>query len=307
MEVYSVGIIVPCFNQGHFAKDCIVSIKRQTYSNWHAVLLNDASTDSISWALCGNVANDKVSVVHIKDNLGRALIRNEGVKLLGAVDFILNVDCDDILTPTYVEQLVTALEANPAAGLAYGQLHYFGDNQNGKKWPTQHFNRAEIYVENNIPGPGMMIRSTALAKTSMWRRDFTSHGGEDYDLWLQIVESGWDTLWVQEAVYLYRQHRSSFLAGANQENQVEVALRILKHHRKGISNAVGIENFLNEKVMSHLFRSLRTGRFQQAWRFMSQIFDISPWIGTKLMLKYYLGRLVRRNALQSEEEGQPYL
>ena len=47
-----------------------------------------------------NVSDGQVSVTRLK-TIGRSLIRNEGVKLLGPVDFILNVDCDDFLSPNY--------------------------------------------------------------------------------------------------------------------------------------------------------------------------------------------------------------
>jgi len=289
----SVGVVVPCFNQGLFAEDCLASINNQTYSNWRAVLLDDASTDGFSGKICETLATEKVSVTRLNQNLGRSLIRNEGVNRLGPVDFILNVDCDDFLSPNYIEELVIALNNNPDAGLAYGQLHYFGCDTEGKKWPDRQFAPDRMYIENIIPGPGTMIRSRALAQTAMWRGDFTGPGGEDYDIWLQVIEAGWKPIWRREAVYFYRQHNESFLAQSNAGTQVDVALRILRHHKKGITRTVGIESYLEKLIMPELLQTIRMGRFKRASGLLSYLLRISPLSAAKLIVRYYLRRLMK--------------
>src|SRR5262249_1450485 len=149
-----------------------------------------------------------------------------------------NVDCDDALSVDYVEKLVAALEAVPSAGLAYGVLRFCGAVRNGEKsWPDRSFRRERMYLENVIPGPGTMIRAAALAQTAGWRSEFGLCSGEDYDIWLQVVEAGWHPLWVQDAIYHYFQHEASFLARARDDTQLEVALNILALHSAHIRRA----------------------------------------------------------------------
>lgn len=283
-----VGVIVPCFNQGRFAAECVASIEAQTYPELRAVVVDDASTDD-SGALLDALASDRVRVVHLTRNLGRALVRNEAVRLLGDdIDYILNVDCDDRLSPEYAAKLLDALERDPSAGLAYGTLQFFGDvRERETSWPRAEYVHAERYVENRIPGPGVLFRAAALRQTAGWRADFAQTGNEDVDIWLQVVEHGWKALWVRDAVYHYRHHGSSFLSGASELNQARGALVLLRHHREGIEETVGVGAYLERHVMPHLRSAVRHRR----WREAKPLVTPATF---RLLARYYLRRLAAR-------------
>jgi glycosyltransferase involved in cell wall biosynthesis len=286
--VKRVGVIVPCFNQGRFAAECVASIEGQTYPELRVVVVNDASTDD-SAALLDALASYRVRVAHLTRNLGRALVRNEAVRLLGdEVDYILNVDCDDRLSPEYVARLVEALERDPQAGLAYGTLHFFGDlRESETSWPRAEYVHAERYLENRIPGPGVLFRAAALRETHGWRAAFAPTGNEDVDIWLQLVERGWTPVWVRDAVYHYRHHGSSFLSGANALNQARAALVVLEHHRPGIAETMGVDAYLERHVMPHLRGAVRQRRWGEAKPLLTPA-------TARLLARYYLRRLAGR-------------
>jgi glycosyltransferase involved in cell wall biosynthesis len=287
-----VGIIVPCFNQGAFAAECLASIEAQTYRNLRVVVVDDASTDG-SGAMLDAWASDRIKVVHLQRNLGRALVRNEAVRLLGDdVEFILNVDCDDRLSPDYAEKLVDALIADPHAGLAYGVLEFFGDLRDEQtSWPNADYVHDERYVENRIPGPGVMFRVQAWRMTEGWRAAFAPTGNEDVDIWLQVVERGWLVVRVRDAIYHYRHHAASFLSRANQANQVKAALAILEHHRGGIDQTIGVDRYLELHVMSWLRTALRHGRIREARPVLRTLLRIAPLATVRRLGAYYLRRL----------------
>jgi len=297
MSAPAVGIVIPCFNQSRFAEECVRSVEAQTYGNWRAVLINDASTEPEATAL-DRLASERLTVVHLPRNRGRALVRNEGVRLLGAVDYILNVDCDDALTPRYVELLVTALERDPRAGIAYGALRYFGlpHATGAASWPPHELVFERRFVENVVPGGGAMIRTAALRQTAGWRAAFSSYGSEDHDLWLQVVERGWQALWVREAEYLYRQHEESFLARGNEWHQVMAALMLLRFHRRGICETEGLEAYLARQIMPALFGAIRAGKPREAARIALPLLRSAPFVAIRLAFRYYRGRLRRRGA-----------
>lgn len=280
--------MVPCFNQGSFAAPCIDSLHRQTYRNWKAVLLDDCSTDGISGALCEALAGPQVSVVRLSRNRGRALVRNEGVRRLGAVDYILMLDGDDYLSPSYIAQLVRALEATPEAGLAYGLLHYFDhDGPQDRVWPTTTYNPARRYLENVIPGPGVLFRSTALAATAGWRADFTHCSGEDYDIWLQVVERGWRPIWVQDASYHYRQHSLSFLAQTDLDKRLDAQMAILKYHHRAIRRTVGIDAYLSRFITPALVAAIRAGDCRRVVLLSSGLLRWCPVETVRNLTRYY--------------------
>lgn len=286
-----VGVIIPCFNQGEFAGECVASLHAQTFRDWRAVIVDDASTDG-SAALLEPLADERVAVVHLDRNRGRALVRNKAVARLGGeVEFVLNVDCDDRLTPDYLEKLLRALEEHPRAGLAYGTLRFFGREADaGRTWPDKSFDFERRYLENEIPGPGVLFRFAALAKTGGWRREFTS-GGEDWDIWLQVVEAGWEVVWVREAVYEYRQHPDSFLAQRTSETLVDMELNLLRLHAREIRGSCGLRTFLSRHMLPALLAALREGRLGRAAAIAAPLARHAPWAALSLAAGHYTRRL----------------
>lgn len=290
-----VGVIVPCFNQGRFAAECVASIEAQTYRNLRAVVVDDASTDG-SGAMLDALASDRVRVVHLERNLGRALVRNEAVRRLGDdVDFILNVDCDDRLSPEYTAKLLAALRADPEAGLAYGTLHFFGELRDAQtSWPAEAYVHEERFLESRIPGPGVLFRAAALRETKGWRAAFAQTGNEDGDIALQIVERGWRPLWVRDAVYHYRHHGSSFLSTRTEANRAASAIALLAHHRRGIDETPGAREYLEREVMPWLRGALRKGQLREAAPILGKLLRIAPLVTLRALGRYYAGRLTRK-------------
>jgi GT2 family glycosyltransferase len=294
-----IGFIVPCFNQGRFLAECIGSLYRQSYPHWRVVVIDDASTDGESPGLCKAVASDKVEVFLLGKNVGRALVRNEGLRRLGVVDYVITIDCDDHLSSTFLEKLLNALEASPKAGFAYGVLHPFGEGDAKPRsgaFPDREWVRESMYFENLIPGTSALFRYDCLRQTEGWRADFTDCGGEDYDLWLQAVEAGWEPLWVRDADYFYRHHVDSFMAKAGRDNGLRIELNILKHHFGEIEKTVGIEPYLNLRLLPEIYGSLRTGDMARVSSLALPLLKISPSKFLYAAARYYWGRLRLRLA-----------
>lgn len=291
----TVGIVVPCYNQGVYVGECIESVYQQSYRNWRLVLVDDASSDSKSASICGSVLHPQVTVELRKTNLGRALIRNCGVDLLGEVDYVLMLDCDDQLAPDYIEKLVLALERDSDVGLAYGTLHWFGDapaSVVGKTWPTDDEVSGVSYVVNNVPGPGVMFRRNALKDTRGWRADFTECSGEDHDIWLQVWHAGWKLAWVRDAAYMYRQHAASFLATAKASQTSDRQLAILKNHLDRIGLTIGVNEYLRLTVVPTLLTQLREARFREAGNLFARTSSITGFSVVLRLLLLHYGRRI---------------
>ncbi len=46
MELETINILIPTYNNGHLISDCLESVVNQTYKNIHVIILDDASTDN---------------------------------------------------------------------------------------------------------------------------------------------------------------------------------------------------------------------------------------------------------------------
>lgn len=46
MESIGISVIVPCYNLQDYIIECLNSLKKQTFSNFETIIVDDGSTDS---------------------------------------------------------------------------------------------------------------------------------------------------------------------------------------------------------------------------------------------------------------------
>lgn len=103
-----ISIIIPVYNVEEYLKDCLDSIRAQSYENLEIIVVDDGSTDNSS-LICDEFAkiDTRFIVVH-KQNGGQADARNIGV-LRSTGKYLMFVDSDDVVKNTYVERLYNVL------------------------------------------------------------------------------------------------------------------------------------------------------------------------------------------------------
>lgn len=100
-----ISVIVPVYMAESYIKNCLDSLKIQTYENIEVLLINDGSTDT-SGEICDYYAkkDSRFRVVH-QNNKGVSNARNTGLSLSSG-EFITFVDSDDIVSSDYIQNLL---------------------------------------------------------------------------------------------------------------------------------------------------------------------------------------------------------
>lgn len=101
----SISVIVPVYQAEKFLRDCVESVRSQTFSDWELLLVDDGCTDG-SPALCDQLAreDDRIRVFHKERNSGVSETRNLGLdNVRGA--YIAFLDADDRYEPRCLETL----------------------------------------------------------------------------------------------------------------------------------------------------------------------------------------------------------
>ena len=105
------SIIIPVFNRPDEVDELLQSLTEQTVKDFEVVIVEDGSKSP-----CKDVVDKYADSLHLiyyyKENGGPGPARNYGVERANG-DYVLILDSDCVLPPTYLEAIETALNSNP--------------------------------------------------------------------------------------------------------------------------------------------------------------------------------------------------
>lgn len=220
----AVGIVVPVFNGLPWLHETISSIRRQTYTDWRCVLVDDGSLDG-SAAVCDEAAgaDSRIRAVH-QENAGGSAARNAGAAAVGECEFWSFMDADDVWRPNALARLTSAAR-NPGVIGAHclaetigteGQTLTFGftDFQRSRTRPgRRRFEPVPVaepttldmaLLINRVYPPAVLIARAETYRTAgPWDEKLALQ--QDGDMVLRLLEHG-SLAFVDECLVGYRRH-----------------------------------------------------------------------------------------------------
>lgn len=123
------NVIIPFYNSAEYLRECIESLKQQTcgYENIHVILVNDGSTDrkSSTQTVARMFSSDPQIDIYETKHSGPSAARNLGLEHVDG-EFIVFLDSDDMLDPTYLERGLTAARKFPDCDVFYFPMKIMG-------------------------------------------------------------------------------------------------------------------------------------------------------------------------------------
>lgn len=196
----AVSVIIPCYNQGEFLMDAIMSVFEQTESSFEIVIVDDGSTDEATAALLDRIHLPSTTVIR-QENAGLPAARNAGI-MRARGRYVVPLDADDELTPGYLSMMMKDLDDSPTLGFVHCWAEIYGDVE--YIWATRPFNLAWMLVENSVVGCAM-IRRSALGAVGYYDSTMKA-GNEDWELWLRLSLAGWGSKQIRQPLFRYRKH-----------------------------------------------------------------------------------------------------
>lgn len=190
-----VSVIVPCYNEEQYVRQCIESIATQESDySFEIIAVDDGSTDNTG-AILDEMACKwpSIRVIH-QDNLGFSGARNTGLACISGGGVVF-VDSDDMLVPGAIDRLAKAYE------------------QGGCDYVTASFDTMDedgTHVEH-ATGPrhhgGPVAR---LYSREIWRRlEFPEGYWFEDTVQAYCIAPKWREKYIDVPVYLRRRNRSS--------------------------------------------------------------------------------------------------
>lgn len=203
---------MPVKNAGKYLHECLSSIRRQTFSFWELVVVNDHSTDETQEILEQHASEDPRILPLRNTHSGITPALSLAFKHCTG-EFITRMDGDDIMPDNRLELMTEAIDALPEKTVVTGKVRYFGTEPvsegyiSYQNWLNERADQQDhwqwVYRECVIASPNWICR----------RSDLENIGGfaslsypEDYHLVLRWFSSGFSIHSLSETTLLWREH-----------------------------------------------------------------------------------------------------
>ena len=253
-----VSVIVPLYNAAPYIEEALESIVASTYRPIEVVVVDDGSTDdSLRVAKSFAKRHAEVRVLH-QPNAGTSAARNHAIREAQG-EWILPVDADDKISPTYIEHAVEQIADD--VRVIGCRAEFFGAKSGEWKLPEFSY---ELLARKN------MIHISSLFR----KRDWCIVSGfceeeiyrEDWDFWISLFELRGRYVRLDEVGLYYRVHPSSRRNKAKSHKRAIVDEMNLRH-------TYFMEKYLGGKL--HYMRSW--SKFLNRFRVYRQVGDFQYW------------------------------
>ncbi|MHB1937970.1 MAG: glycosyltransferase [Acidobacteriaceae bacterium] len=218
-----VSIVIPCYNQGEYIEDTLISVSKSTCTDYQILIVDDGSTDLETLRVLDDLRSRGYEVI-TQVNKGLPAARNTGIRVARGA-YILALDSDDLIGSTYLEKACLILQTRPDIAVVCPWTRTFGLNSLDWKPPTA--SRASL-AEGNVVINAAVFRRTLWVDVGGFDESLTS-GYEDYDFWLSAAERGWKFYSVPEVLFYYRVKPTSMFTDSYFKDH-EIMSRLKEKH-----------------------------------------------------------------------------
>lgn len=140
------SIVVTAYNVEKYIAECIESLKRQTFSDFQCIVVNDASTDNTAAVISESIGLDsRFEAVALPENSGPSVGRNMGIDCAQG-EFILFLDGDDFYVADALERMNREIKANDLDMLYFAAESFYAS----RKLRRTHYENQEVRA--SVPG-----------------------------------------------------------------------------------------------------------------------------------------------------------
>lgn len=208
-----IYIIVPIHNRKNFTRDCLLSLRKQTFKKFTIIVVDDGSSDGTIEMIQKKFP--EIVLLHGDGNLWWTRATNLGVKYAFEIatrdDYILTMNNDTVVNPAYLETLIECATKHPNSLIGSIAL-----NDQEKKividagvkinWPTAKFNFLSRGLEYKVvikkepfiipvdvlSGRGTLIPVKVFQNIGLYDSINLPHYGADYEFSYRAKKNGYN-------------------------------------------------------------------------------------------------------------------
>jgi len=222
------SVLIAHYNNAALFRDCYKSLTEQTYKNWEAVILDDASSENEKEQIRTMIAGDeRFRFFENEKNCGVGVTKSKLIELANG-EICGFVDPDDAILPTAIEKAIEVFRKKKNVVLVYSR--FMSCDQDLK--PIAPF-RSAMQVQNkdlyffNYPiqiAHFVTFRKDVYEQTE--KMNTALKISEDQDLYLKMYEKG-DVYFIDDTNYLYRTHSGGISQNENKSKSYEYFAQVV--------------------------------------------------------------------------------
>lgn len=221
----TVAVIIPCYKYAHYLKECIESVRRQSYPVDEIVVVSDGSPDNTV-----EVCKELGVTCFEKPNGGLSSARNFGIEQTTS-EYIMCLDADDKLVPAAIEEHIKLID----------------DEKVIAQCALMEFEERYAIMLPTVPSNGRRLQRTMQANTIFCnalfpRQAWVDVGGydesetmrlgyEDWEFWIRCLAAGYHINTSDFIALRYRAHEGQMTQATSHPNAQKLYEYIYTKHR----------------------------------------------------------------------------
>lgn len=214
----TIYLVIPVHNRLDATRECLESLRAQTYVQYRVVLVDDGSTDGTSDYLRQHYP--EMTVLDGDGNLWWTGATNLGVRYVlqhaREDDYLLTLNNDTILPTAYLETMISLSRRRPhgligSIAVDHDRRGVVVDGGVRIHWPLAKFTNLKIppgdgvdafYTVSALSGRGTLISARVFHQIGLYDARHFPHYAADYDFSLRAHQAGYALL-LHPSCYLY--------------------------------------------------------------------------------------------------------
>jgi glycosyltransferase involved in cell wall biosynthesis len=155
-----VSVVVAAYNAESFLPETLNSVKRQLYTDWEVIVIDDGSKNPLEQAI--QTDDQRIRFIR-QENSGVSAARNRGLYEAKG-EYVVFLDHDDLLVDSFMNVRVEALKSDKTLGFVGGLVETFPEKTALKKAAGENAEKEILFFDNRyatIPS-NYLIRKNIL-------------------------------------------------------------------------------------------------------------------------------------------------
>jgi glycosyltransferase involved in cell wall biosynthesis len=220
-----ISVVIPCFNDGLFLPETLAHLKKQTFTEFEIIVVNDGSTDPFTLDILQKISADGIKVLH-KENGRMSSARNHGVQHAKG-RLIVALDADDYFHPDFFKKAIDVLEQDERIAVVTSYIQLFGAYKKVSK--PRGGDENNFLFSNQCPACAM-VRKSCWDEVGGYDEEMI-WGYEDWEFYIRITQKKWTVYVIPEKLFYYRQTKKSTHKNDTLPNREKIISYIVEKHK----------------------------------------------------------------------------